>query len=52
MMRPGTDSPRKMKNNAGWHWLKGGKAQGPLIRWQSPHPADIEWYSILAFISR
>ena len=31
MTRPSEDSPRKMKNNAGWHWLKGGRAQGPLI---------------------
>ncbi len=28
---PSEKSPRKMKNNAGWHWLKEGKAQGPLI---------------------
>ncbi len=28
---PREDSPRKMKNNSGWHWLKGGRAQGPLI---------------------
>ena len=28
---PSENSPRKMKNNTGWHWLKGGKAQGPLI---------------------
>ena len=28
---PREDRPRKMKNNSGWHWLKGGKAQGPLI---------------------
>ena len=28
---PSENSPRKMKNNAGWHWLKEGKAQGSLI---------------------
>ena len=28
---PSENSPRKMKNNAGWHWLKSGRAQGPLI---------------------
>ena len=31
MMRPVKKARAKLKNNAGWHWLKEGKAQGPLI---------------------